>query len=244
MNPIITKKPGTPILSCQTHVHPQWELIYQLDAPTTAVTALGNHRVEPGELIIIPPNVPHRTVSDTPFRDYCVKLEHFDAPQTPTVVRDIDGTILALYNVIAGVQDERGDTDATLLREKLGEALCLAVRRATTSLSKPQAVETFRRILRENIENPYFDMTESIRSLGYHPDYFRRLFKHHVAVSPLRYLNGMRMERAKDLLRLESSLSVGEIALRCGFRDPLYFSTVFRNETGMSPMEYRKGAGK
>lgn len=244
MNPniTITKKPSAPILSCPTHVHPQWELIYQLDAPTTAVTALGNHRVEPGELIIIPPNVPHRTVSDTPFRDYCVKLEHFDAPKTPTVVRDIDGTILALYNVIAGVQDERGDEAATLLLEKLSEALVLAVRRATTSLSKPQAVETFRRILRENIENPYFDITESIRSLGYHPDYFRRLFKHHVTVSPLRYLNGMRMERAKDLLRLESSLSVGEIALRCGFRDPLYFSTAFRNETGVSPMEYRKGA--
>ena len=244
MNPIITitKKPSVPILSCPMHVHPQWELIYQLDAPTTAVTALGNYRVEPGELIIIPPNVPHRTVSDTHFRDYCVKLAHFDAPKTPTVVRDIDGTILALYNVIAGVQDERGDEAATLLLEKLSEALVLAVRRATTSLSKPQAVETFRRILRENIENPYFDITESIRSLGYHPDYFRRLFKHHVTVSPLRYLNGMRMERAKDLLRLESSLSVGEIALRCGFRDPLYFSTAFRNETGVSPMEYRKGA--
>ena len=52
------------------------------------------------------------------------------------------------------------------------------------------------------------------------------------------------MERAKDLLRLESSLSVGEIALRCGFRDPLYFSTAFRSETGVSPLEYRKGAGK
>lgn len=244
INLTITKKPSAPILSCQMHVHPQWEMIYQLDAPTTAVTALGSYRVEPGELIIIPPNVQHKTVSDTPFRDFCAKLEHLDAPQTPTVVRDIDGTILALYNVIAGVQDERSDTDAALLLEKLGEALCLAVRRATTALSKPQAVEAFRRILRENIENPYFDMTESIRSLGYHPDYFRRLFKQHTAVSPLRYLNGMRMERAKDLLRLESSLSVGEIALRCGFRDPLYFSTAFRSETGVSPLEYRKGAGK
>lgn len=243
MNPIITKKPSAPILSCQMHAHPHWELIYQLDAPTTAVTALGNHRVEPGELIIIPPNIPHRTVSDTQFRDYCMKFEHLDAPQTPTVVRDIDGTILALYDVIAGIQDERSDTDTALLLKKLGEALCLAVKRATTALSKPQAVETFRRILRENIENPYFDITESIRSLGYHPDYFRRLFKHHVAVSPLRHLNGMRMERAKDLLRLESSLSVGEIALRCGFRDPLYFSTAFRNETGMSPLEYRKRMG-
>ncbi len=240
MNPIITMKPGAPILSCPMHLHPQWELIYQLDAPTMAVTALGNHRVEPGELIIIPPNVPHRTVSDTPFRDYCVKFEHLDAPQTPTVVRDFDGTILALYDIISNVQDERHDTDATLLLNKLGEALCLAVKRATTVFSKPQAVENFIRVLRENIENPYFDMTSTIRALGYSPDYFRRCFKHHTSVPPLRYLNDMRLERAKELLLLESSLSVGEIAQRCGFRDPLYFSTAFRRDTGMSPLEYRK----
>ena len=244
MNPIITKKPSKPILSCAMHVHPQWELIYQLDAPTTAVTALGNYRVEPGELIIIPPNVPHRTVSETPFRDHCAKFEHLDAPQTPIVIRDIDGTILALYNIISSVQDERSDVDTAMLLNKLGEALLFAVKRATTALSKPQAVEAFRSVLRENIENPYFDMTASIRALGYNPDYFRRCFKRHLLVSPLRYLNGMRMERAKDLLRLESSLSVGEIALRCGFRDPLYFSTAFRHETGMSPLEYRKGMGK
>ena len=156
MNSIITKKPSSPILSCNMHTHAQWELIYQLDAPTTAVTSLGNHRVEPGELIIIPPGIPHRTVSDTPFRDFCAKLEHLDAPQTPTVVRDIDGTILALYNLIATVQDERNDTDSALLLGKLEEALCLAVKRATSALSKPQAIEAFRRILRENIENPYF----------------------------------------------------------------------------------------
>ena len=244
MNSIITKKPSSPILSCNMHTHAQWELIYQLDAPTTAVTSLGNHRVEPGELIIIPPGIPHRTVSDTPFRDFCAKLEHLDAPQTPTVVRDIDGTILALYNLIATVQDERNDTDSALLLGKLEEALCLAVKRATSALSKPQAIEAFRRILRENIENPYFDITASIRALGYNPDYFRRLFKLHTAASPLRYLNGMRIARAKDLLRLESSLSIGEIALRCGFRDPLYFSTAFRHETGVSPLKYRGGAGE
>lgn len=239
MNFTSIAKVTVPILSCGMHVHTQWEMIYQLDSPTTAITSLGNHRVEPGELIIIPPNIPHRTVSDTPFRDFYVKLAHMDAPNTPTIVRDIDGTILGLFNIIANVQDERGEMGIALL-EKLSETLCLAVRKAASELADPPAVATLRHILRENIENPNFDLTASIRALGYNPDYFRRCFKRHTSVSPLRYLNRMRMERAKNLLRLESSLSVSEIALMCGFRDPLYFSTAFRRETGTPPFEYRK----
>jgi len=239
MNFVNIAKTPVPIRSCPMHVHPWWELIYQLDAPTTAVTALGSYRVEQGELIIIPPDTPHRTVSETPFQDFYIKLEHMDAPPIPAVIRDRDGTILGLYNLIAGVRDEQGEMGKALL-EKLAEALCLAVKKAASKLSEPQAVADFRRILQKNIENPYFDLTASIRALGYNPDYFRRYFKRHTSVSPLRCLNGMRMERAENLLSLESSLSVGEIALRCGFRDPLYFSTAFRRAFGVSPLEYRK----
>ena len=98
----------------------------------------------------------------------------------------------------------------------------------------------FKRLLLSNVENPYFDLGEAIRGLGYHPDYFRRSFKRHTSLSPLAYLNRMRIGRAKDLLRLEPSLSVGEISCRCGFRDPLYFSTAFKHAEGISPLEYRK----
>ena len=240
MNFMSIAKRTEPLLSCPMHKHPCWELIYQLDAPTTAVTALGSFPVMPGELIIIPPQTPHRTVSDTPFRDFCMKFDRLDFPHTPTVVRDTDGTIIGLYDLLLGVCDER-DAAGTALIETLGEALVLAVKKATSALREPTAVTRFKNLLHENVGNPYFDLTDGIRALGYHPDYFRRSFKHHTTLSPLQYLNGLRIERAKDLLRLESSLSVGEIAVRCGFSDPLYFSTAFKRHTGRSPLAYRKG---
>lgn len=67
---------------------------------------------------------------------------------------------------------------------------------------------------------------------------FRRLFCQLMGKTPLDYLNALRVERAAALLD-DGLLSVEEIALRCGFSDPKYFSTVFRKYKGMPPSAYR-----
>ena len=48
------------------------------------------------------------------------------------------------------------------------------------------------------------------------------------------------MSKARELL-LSSSRPLFEIAQECGFEDPLYFSRIFRRETGISPGGYRRG---
>ena len=53
------------------------------------------------------------------------------------------------------------------------------------------------------------------------------------------YLAAMRVEKAKGLLA-HSSLTVGEIAARCGFCNQNYFAAVFRERAGMPPGEYRR----
>ncbi len=49
----------------------------------------------------------------------------------------------------------------------------------------------------------------------------------------------MRIRNAQSLL-LRSTLSIKEISYMVGFRDQLYFSRVFRQETGMSPRAFRR----
>lgn len=72
-------------------------------------------------------------------------------------------------------------------------------------------------------------------------NYLYTLFKQEYGVSPQDYLISYRIERAKKLLKSKRSpLSVQEIATAVGFENPLYFSRLFRNRTGMSPSEYRK----
>ena len=66
-----------------------------------------------------------------------------------------------------------------------------------------------------------------------------RRFKQATGVSPQAYLQRLRIAAAKDLLR-QSNLSIGEIAWQLGLQDASYFSQLFRQHSGMSPLRYRE----
>jgi transcriptional regulator GlxA family with amidase domain len=66
-----------------------------------------------------------------------------------------------------------------------------------------------------------------------------RRFKRATGVSPGRYLQQLRLEHARELLR-DSNLSVTEIAAKVGYQDVAYFSTLFRLHMSLSPTAYRK----
>ena len=66
----------------------------------------------------------------------------------------------------------------------------------------------------------------------------RRLFKSSLYVTPVKYINLLRLEKAKILLT-DSNLSVSEISSSVGFEDQFYFSRVFKAQFGVSPIKYR-----
>ena len=66
-----------------------------------------------------------------------------------------------------------------------------------------------------------------------------RVFKSCYGISPLKYVNEIRMTRVKNLLR-DTSCPISEIATITGFENLCYFSRVFKKSAGMSPREYRK----
>ncbi len=75
---------------------------------------------------------------------------------------------------------------------------------------------------------------------GFNFTYFSYLFKKVYSQSPSEYITGLRMEYAKQLLVGDEEISVKEAALTAGYSDPLYFSRIFKNMTGVTPSEYRK----
>lgn len=68
---------------------------------------------------------------------------------------------------------------------------------------------------------------------------FKHTFKKITSISPLAYLNTIRMENAKRLLST-TEMTISEISLSVGFLDPLYFSKAFKKYAGISPSEFRK----
>lgn len=80
----------------------------------------------------------------------------------------------------------------------------------------------------------------SLSSMGNMSRYhFCRLFKQITGKSAIDYINGLRIEKAAELL-LESSCNITEIALSCGFNDTNYFSRVFKKYKHISPTQMRK----
>ncbi|MBQ7387563.1 MAG: helix-turn-helix transcriptional regulator [Clostridia bacterium] len=68
---------------------------------------------------------------------------------------------------------------------------------------------------------------------------FRREWRGTFGDTPIKYRDEKRLSLAKDML-LEGRMSVGEIALVCGFEDASYFVRFFKKHTGFTPTEYKK----
>ena len=64
-------------------------------------------------------------------------------------------------------------------------------------------------------------------------------FRKFVGSTPSQYLIAMRMREAKNLL-LDSNLAIKEIAVRCGYDNPYYFSNAFNDFFGQRPKNFRK----
>ncbi|MFW5846092.1 MAG: helix-turn-helix domain-containing protein [Planctomycetota bacterium] len=89
----------------------------------------------------------------------------------------------------------------------------------------------------------HFDEPLSVADLaaasGWTPSHFAHRFRAATGLSPMRYLEEVRIRNACDLLR-ETDWDIGTIALRCGFADPAYFSRVFRKHWRTPPGRWRR----
>lgn len=67
---------------------------------------------------------------------------------------------------------------------------------------------------------------------------FQHRFKEEVGIPPAEYINRSKIEKAKEMVK-QDEISIQDIAYDLGFSSPLYFSTVFKKFTGVSPSAYR-----
>ncbi|MBQ6875807.1 MAG: AraC family transcriptional regulator [Lachnospiraceae bacterium] len=90
----------------------------------------------------------------------------------------------------------------------------------------------------DDFTDPDLSLTVIAQDLGYNPKYLSHLFKDKYGISYSEYLRNKRLEYAISLFD-HGIDSVKNVALLSGFRDPLYFSSVFKKSIGMSPTDYK-----
>ena len=71
------------------------------------------------------------------------------------------------------------------------------------------------------------------------PDYFTKMFKDSIGRTPIEYINGLRVNRAMELL-FKTKNSMAAIADEIGFCNPNYFHKIFKQYMNQSPLTYRK----
>jgi AraC-like DNA-binding protein len=94
-----------------------------------------------------------------------------------------------------------------------------------------------RLFLDRNYDTP-ITVDDLSREVALSPYYLIRAFRVVYKQTPHQYLVGLRISRAKELLR-NTDLSVTEICAAVGFESLGSFSTLFRNAVGLSPSAYR-----
>lgn len=95
--------------------------------------------------------------------------------------------------------------------------------------------------LKEYMEQHYSEKISNqdlAEKFGFVENHLRKLFKGRYGMSPMDYLQMIRIAKSKELLR--ENMPVKVVAQRVGFQDALYFSKIFKKIEGCSPREYRE----
>lgn len=105
-------------------------------------------------------------------------------------------------------------------------------------ISKRRILENAVLYIAEHLSDEQLNIPEIAESVNMSESYFRRLFYEVYAVSPVQYINTLRINRAKELIRCTSD-SFTSIAASVGFSNVYYFSRMFKKKAGCTPSEYR-----
>ncbi len=194
-----------------------------------------------GDLIFIPRGLGYTQVSNEE-KLYCV---HFSAdgipddkilkftPQSPKAFELLFSSLCQkwlhkkegyrmsatsdMYAVIAKIQTEQSSSAARQPNYKNDIAEYIHTHYTDSELTVAKMAESF-------------NLSES---------YFRKLFVHCFGVSPLKYINTLRVEYATDLIS-SGYYRINEAAQMSGFRDAKYFSTAVKEKTGKRPSDFKK----
>lgn len=179
----------------------------------------------------------------------------------PTVERcyiQIQKLIIALIQTVAelgGDETElfgRGtnpfaDVYARKTLDEIEEWLKAACRRAIAAVAAARTdfcrlqmlnAETY---IRERYGDPELSLKAICQHLHMSTSYFSAEFKRHTGKTFIEYVTAERIAKAKELLKF-SDLKTYEIAARVGYKDPHYFSMIFKKTTGETPKEHRQKA--
>lgn len=226
------------------HSHPYFEFIYFFNAKAQIEVPEGKVDLVPYDLIVYPPFVTHHEFPDLkyPQEIICIaaEIESQDTMNTSFKISDINGVIRWLFEQSFEEFNKKQEAHEEIIINYIKAILLHSYRYFKSDIAQNiDILHASINFIQEHLHEPIsIEQLTSISCVS--KSYLSRIFLKRVGMSPMRYLNSVRVEEAKKML-IDSKLTIGEVALKVGYRDPLYFSRVFNRLTGCSPIAFRKG---
>ena len=233
---------------CPVHSHPDLEIVYHpVGGGVTNIQGVPL-RFEEGSVVLYPPNQPHDQILEKKGEDLYVQIappsSGIPFPTTPLYLSKVESApVLEDIRILAKGNTGVSVTEQAILNLRATGILLSLLNQACESMKGEELPRGEKYVLRaEEYMREHFTKIASLGSIaqaiGISSDHLRHLFKTVRGKSLVRYLNELRIERAKTLL-LHSNLTLKQIATLCGFKDEYYFSSVFHKLALVWPRHYR-----
>ena len=215
--------------------------------------ATGLRSLQAGDALILFPGVWHRyrPLQDTGWGSYWIHFEGETAdrlrttgaiqPQQAVLRVGLDETIHQAFTTVLDALHAESAGFAQVAAARTMEILARIVGAAATERPVPrlQAIVRRARLMLEEDPGGVPHVEEMIRTFDVSRTHFFRVFKEQTGQSPYKYHLQLTIRRAAEMLR-DSPMSVKQIAVTLGFRNPYHFSKLFKLKTGSSPRDYRQ----
>ncbi len=242
MNDIQFVGEHTATYEVRKHRHDSWELVFCTQGDGYFSFEDGSSiQYKQGDAVAIPPMIYHSNTTANGFSNIHIRIaEPSFPPKQPFSLSDDPEQHLRLtfqqakYYYLSDIPN----CDQVLCA--LGNLIVNYMSFYQSSIPLSEPVKQIRSRIMLSYAECDFALDLYIKSLPFHYDYLRKLFKKEIGATPLEYMTRLRMKRACVLLTMQDSedYSITEIAQLCGFDDTLYFSRVFKKTFGISPSKF------
>ena len=177
------------------------------------------------------------------FRQYIVMDMFFAASHFLTQITDGREQLGEPFGSPEQMQKIVSDLEATVVYIKELFTKVMQVRDAQTTEHNSDVVENAKKYISENYHDEELTLNTVAHEVNVSPNHLSAMFSQKTGQTFVKYLTDVRMHRAKELLKCTSKRS-NEICEEVGYRDPHYFSHLFKKNVGCSPIQYRERGGK
>ncbi len=177
------------------------------------------------------------------FRQYIVMDMFFAASHFLTQITDGREQLGEPFESPEQMQKIVSDLGATVDYIKELFTKVMEVRDAQTTEHNSDVVENAKKYISDNYHDEELTLNTVAHEVNVSPNHLSAMFSQKTGQTFVKYLTDVRMHRAKELLKCTSKRS-NEICEEVGYRDPHYFSHLFKKNVGCSPMQYRERGGK